>query len=133
MPILVKISSIALFFTQQIKLASQLFCVPGTSWCVLPTPDFDSGTGNLTSLGTILTGGLWGIGLINYIFAIAALILIFMIIISGYGLLTSAGNPEAIQKAKKRLTAAIAGFLIVISAFWLFQLVGLLLATTFAP
>lgn len=142
MPILVNISSITLSIIQQIKLASQVFCVPGSGppfptppnpWCILGTPGFGSGTGDLSTLGTILTGGFYGLGLISYIFAIAALILIFMIISSGYTLLTSAGNPEAMEKAKKRLTAALTGFLVVISAFWIFQLVGLLFDTSFAP
>jgi hypothetical protein len=75
----------------------------------------------LSSLGSILTN------LMDYIFVIAGLILLFMIIASGYSLLTSAGNPEAIQKGKSRLTAALVGFLLVFAAFWILQLIEVFL------
>jgi hypothetical protein len=79
------------------------------------------GTGDFSSLGAALTS------LMDYIFAIAGLILLFMIISSGYSLLTSAGNPEAIQKGKSRLTAALVGFLLVFAAFWILQIIEVFL------
>lgn len=80
--------------------------VPGGDW-----------TGRLSSLGSILAA------LMPYIFTISGIVLLFMIIASGYSLLTSAGNPESIEKGKKRLTAALAGFFIIFIAFWIWQLV----------
>ena len=82
---------------------------------------------NVSSLEAII------VFLMPYVFAVSGLILLFMIVASGYTLLTSAGNPDAIGKAKSRLTAAVTGFLIVFAAFWIYQLVGLLLATPFSP
>jgi len=78
-------------------------------------------SGELSSLGAILHS------LVPYIFAIAGLILLFMIVSSGYSLLTSAGNPEAIAKGKSRLTAALVGFLIVFCAYWILQLIEVFL------
>lgn len=103
------------------------------SICANSPEGFGTGEGFLSNLGTILTGGAGRVGLMTYVFAISGLILLFMIVASGYTLLTSAGNPDAIGKAKSRLTAAVTGFLIVFAAFWIYQLVGLLLATPFAP
>ena len=87
-------------------------------------PGFKFGS---TPLGTILAS------LMPYVFAIAGLLLLVMIVSSGYGLLTSAGNPEAAGKARSRLTAALVGFLIVVSAFWIFQLVETFIGKSFAP
>ncbi len=74
--------------------------------------------GKLSSLGVIIGE------LMPYIFAISGIILLFMIVIAGYSLLTSAGNPESIEKGKKRLTAGLVGFIIIFAAFWIWQLVA---------
>jgi hypothetical protein len=92
---------------------------PGGGWFPVVNPSgFKFGN---TPLGTVLTS------LMDYIFVIAGLILLFMIISSGYSLLTSAGNPEAIQKGKSRLTAALVGFLLVFAAFWILQIIEVFL------
>lgn len=112
------------------------FCVPWKTlgaeiqYCIGSPPGFGKGTGDVSSLGGILTS------LMDYVFVIAGIILLFMIIASGYTLLTSAGNPEAIAKGKSRLTAALIGFVIVFAAFWIFQIIELLLGgvgTVFIP
>lgn len=115
---------------RQITLFAQ-FCVPwrsksgGPGWyCPADPPGFGSGTGDVSSLGGILTS------VMDYVFVIAGLLLLFMIIASGYTLLTSAGNPEAMTKGKSRLTAALIGFIIVFAAFWIFQIIEVLLGGT---
>ena len=105
-----------------ISLLAAAFCVPwGGGWYCSSAPEgFGSGTGDVSSLGAVIAG----------------IILLFMIIASGYTLLTSAGNPEAIAKGKSRLTAALIGFIIVFAAFWIFQIIELLLGgvgTVFTP
>jgi hypothetical protein len=87
---------------------------------LIPRPAGNWAT-TLSSLGSIINA------LMPYIFAITGIILLFMIIFSGYSLLTSAGNPEGIEKGKKRLTAALTGFIIIFAAFWIWQLVSLFL------
>lgn len=69
--------------------------------------------------------------LMPYIFAVSGLVLLFMIIFSGYQLLTSAGNPEGMQKGKSRLTAALVGFIIIFAAFWIYQLIGVIIGYDF--
>jgi hypothetical protein len=83
------------------------------------------GYGEGETLGSIINR------LMPYIFAFSGLILLFMIIFSGYQLLTSAGNPEAMQKGKSRLTAALVGFILIFAAFWIYQLIGVIIGYNF--
>ena len=80
-----------------------------------------------TPIGTILTS------LMDYVFVIAGILLLFMIIASGYTLMTSAGNPEAISKGKSHLTAALVGFLLVFAAFWILQIIEVFLGVQGTP
>ncbi len=119
------------------ELLAQAYCYPwGGGWYCSSPPggtEYGSGTGDLTNLGTILTGSGSGIGLTTYAFAIAGVILIFMIIVSGYQLLMSAGNPEGLEKGKKRLTASLVGFILIFAAFWIWRLVEVLIGFQFTP
>jgi len=60
--------------------------------------------------------------LLPYIFAISGLILFVLLIIGGFELLTSGGNPETVKKAQGRITSALVGFLIIFLAYWLTQI-----------
>jgi len=60
--------------------------------------------------------------LLKFAFPIAGLILFAMLIMGGFGLLTSGGNEEAIKKAQGRITSAIIGFVIIFAAYWLIQI-----------
>lgn len=110
-------------------------CVPwdtegGFQECIEDVEGFATGRGLFQNLGTILTGSPsspYHVGLFTYIVAISGIILIFMIISAGYTYLTSAGNSQSMEKAKKRLTVSILGFIIILSAYWIWQLVALFL------
>lgn len=65
--------------------------------------------------------------LVPYIFSIAGIILLIYLVISGFQLMTSQGNPQAIQAAKSKITTALIGFLIIFLAYSLVRLIGLLL------
>ncbi len=92
------------------------------SWRVVPNPQsYGFSIGNLSSLGAMIGS------LMPYILAVAGLILLLMIIASGYQLLTSVGNPEGIETGKKRLTASLVGFILIFAAFWIFQLIQVLI------
>lgn len=67
-------------------------------------------------LGDILTT------LLPYIFVLAGIILFGYLIMGGFEFLTSAGNPEKIKTAQKKLVNAIIGFVIIFAAFWLVQI-----------
>jgi len=65
--------------------------------------------------------------LIPYIFGIAGIALLLMIIFSGFQMLTSAGDPKALESAQKRLVNAIIGFVIIFAAYWIIQFIGKIL------
>ncbi|OGF99447.1 hypothetical protein A2Y99_00230 [Candidatus Gottesmanbacteria bacterium RBG_13_37_7] len=54
-----------------------------------------------------------------YIFAIAGVMLLALLIAGGFGYLTSAGDPKKAASAQKRITNALLGFLIIFVAYWL--------------
>jgi len=70
---------------------------------------------NLT-LGEIISA------LLPYIFAIAGIILFVFLVMGGFGLLTSGGDPEKAKNAQARITSALIGFLIIFLAYWLTQI-----------
>lgn len=76
------------------------------------------------NLGTIISA------ILPYIFVIAGLILFFLLISSGFELLTSGGNPETQKKAQAKLTSAFVGFIIIFLAYWLAQIVEAVLGIT---
>jgi branched-subunit amino acid transport protein AzlD len=53
---------------------------------------------------------------INFFVVFSALVAVALIVASGYMFMTSAGDPEKIQKAQKALTAAVVGMIIVFLA-----------------
>ena len=87
--------------------------------------------GGVTSLTTLSgVGGLVSLFL-NIAFVVAGLILIFYFIFGGISLIGSAGanDPQKIEEAKKTVTSALIGLIIVFASFWIvkliLQLVGL--------
>lgn len=51
---------------------------------------------------------------LGYLLGIAGLVAFFLIIIAGFQILTSSGNPEKLEAAKQLLTSAFAGLLFII-------------------
>jgi len=62
--------------------------------------------------------------LFGLILSISGGIALLLIIISGYKILSSQGNPEALKGAKEQLTAAIVGLLFIIFALVILQIIG---------
>lgn len=58
------------------------------------------------------------------VLSISGGIAVLLIILSGYRLIASQGNPEKINEAKEHLTAAIIGFLFVIFSFSILRFIG---------
>ena len=85
-----------------------------------PLEDSISGK-NITNLGDLISV------LIPYIFGITGFILLIMIVFSGFQMLTSAGNPKAMESGQKRLINAIIGFVIIFLAYWLVKFAGQML------
>lgn len=69
----------------------------------------------------------FNLGIINIIFFAAGAAFLFLFITAGITMMTSAGNPKAIEGAKAKLTQALIGFVIIFCAYWIVQIVGLML------
>ena len=72
-----------------------------------------------TSLGGVVSS------LTKYAFAIGGVSLLVMIIFAGYTLMTSAGDAKKMEAGKAQLTYAVVGFIIIVAAFWIVQIVGI--------
>lgn len=78
-----------------------------------------------TALGCLATNPAQFIGSLFGIFlSLAGGIALLLIIYSGYRMVTSTGNPEALQGARETLTAAIVGLLFVIFSFVILEIIG---------
>lgn len=66
------------------------------------------------------TVSVWVLGIA---LGFAAGFAVLMIIVSGYGILSSQGDPEKLQNAKGTLTAAISGLLFIILSVTIFRLI----------
>lgn len=77
---------------------------------------------NLTDVGALVTT------LLSNAYVIAGLVLLFLIIFWALGLMSNSGtkDPQKLAKGKGAITAAIIGFLIIFSSYWIIQLVELL-------
>lgn len=84
---------------------------------------FNPITKDLTGIGGIITLFL------NIAFVLSGLILLFFFIMGGIGMISSAGqsDPQKAEQAKKTITSAIIGFVIVFTSYWIVKLIGSLL------
>lgn len=57
----------------------------------------------------------------------AGVILMIMIVFAGFSILQSGGNPEALKKTQKLLTASIVGFSIIIASYIIVRLSNVVL------
>jgi hypothetical protein len=81
-----------------------------------------------TQSGTF-SAGLGGIvsALIPYLMAFAGLILFLMFLFGGFTLLTAFGNADKAKKGAGMLTSALIGFAIIFLAYWIMQLIQIML------
>lgn len=63
------------------------------------------------------------VGILPYLFGIAGIILILNIIVTGYQMMTSAGEPKVLEMAKGKITTSIIGIVIILISFWLVDIV----------
>lgn len=61
-------------------------------------------------------------GIITLVIAIAGLVFFFMLIFGGIRYLTAGGDEKAIQEARRSLTTAVVGLIIIVAAFLIAQL-----------
>lgn len=65
--------------------------------------------------------------LIPYIFAGAGIALLVYLIMGGFNLMFSGGDPKKIEAGRQTIANALIGFVIVFVAYWLVQILGLIL------
>jgi uncharacterized membrane protein len=78
-------------------------------------------------------GGLVS-SLIPNVLMVAGIIFFVMIVFAGFSLIVGAGkdkSPQDAARARSALTYAVAGFLIVITAYFILQMVGAMLGINF--
>lgn len=61
---------------------------------------------------------------VDWAIALAGTVAVFFIIFAGFKFLTSGGDPKQVEGAKKTLTYAIAGLIVVFLAFAIITLIG---------
>lgn len=70
-----------------------------------------------SSMGEIISG------ILPYIFGIAGIVLLLNIISAGLKMMTSQGEPKALQSAQAKITTSLIGILILFASFWIVSLI----------
>lgn len=80
---------------------------------------------DLTGVGTLTSV------VISNALVIAGVIVLFLFIAGGIGMIAGAGsnNPEQAEKSKKTITAAVIGFVVIFAAYWIVQIIGKITGT----
>jgi len=65
--------------------------------------------------------------LILYLFPLAGILMLLYLLFGGYKYMLSRGDPKALADARDTITTAVVGFIIVFVAFWIVQIVGVVL------
>lgn len=91
---------------------------------------------NTATLNNIQTGaGLTGLGtgifswqgvytiILPFVYGIAGIILLINIVTAGFKIMTSMGDPKAMQAAQAKLTTSLIGVVILFVSFWIVQLI----------
>ncbi len=86
-----------------------------------PIGDQNGPNKHLTTVGGFIST------ILPNVFVVAGLIIFFFIVLGGFTMITNAGNPEKQKEGSQMLTGALIGFAIIFGAYWLVQLVGLIL------
>lgn len=81
----------------------------------------------LPAWNVVMSPGNWIGLLLPYVFGAAAIGLLVYLVFGGLQLMTSKGDPKAIQAAQARITTSLIGFGVVFLSFALTRLIGQLL------
>ncbi len=127
---------VSLILGLQIFVLSQLLIFPQITKAIQIGDAFNiGGDGGNVGIGTNPTtnnrhlnsiGGFLSILLPN-ILVIAGIIIFFFILLGGFTMITNAGNPEKQKEGSQIITGAVLGFVIIFGAYWLIQIIGILL------
>jgi cytochrome bd-type quinol oxidase subunit 2 len=73
----------------------------------------------IQSLATLFTN------ILGVIVALAGVVLFIMFVVSGFSFLFSAGDPKKLEQARGTLTNAIVGLVVIVAAYLILKLIGL--------
>ena len=65
--------------------------------------------------------------LVPTIFLLAGIALLLYLIAGGLQLMTSRGDPKAVEAAKGKITNGLVGIVIIFASFWIIQILGQIL------
>lgn len=85
-------------------------------------PEFQPGGGDVAGIINII---------IPYLFVIAGLILLFMLIYGGFHMMVAANDPKGLQEARAKITNALVGFLLLFISYWLVQIIEVIFGVSF--
>lgn len=91
----------------------------GTSFFNVPNHPLSNITGTSTLVSLFLSNSI----------IIAGVILLFIVIFAGYGVISAGGNPQKVAAAMKLLTYGIAGFLLIFATFFIIRIVEAVTST----
>lgn len=61
--------------------------------------------------------------LLPLVFVIAGIILFFLLMAGGFGIIASGGNAKSVEQGKGQVTGAVIGFLVIFAAYWIIQII----------
>ena len=135
--------------TTNSEATPDLLSYPGSCVCTCETSSSSSSSSNSSNTGSITYSGLYpktnnnnfafenaNIGtiiskLLPYVYVVAGLILLLLLISGGIGLMTSGGNPDKTKAAMGKIQAGLIGFLIIFLAWSIAKIVEVLLGVSF--
>ncbi len=85
--------------------------------------------GALPAKQDLTIGGIVS-AILPYVFVLAGLLLFVYLLIGGFGLMMSGGDPKAMDAAKSKITSAVIGFVIIFVSFWLIQILQVIFGLT---
>lgn len=84
-------------------------------------PNFKFGLGTAQQPSDVINA------IVPYVFAAAGIALLVYLVMGGLQMMTSKGDPKAMQGAQAKITNALLGFVIVFVSYWIVQLFGKIL------
>jgi type IV secretory pathway VirB2 component (pilin) len=102
-------------------LTASMLAIPALALAVsFEDPSVSIGLGTADLKDTV-------INIINWILGLLGIIAVIMILVGGFQWMTAAGNEEKVEKAKKIISAAIVGLIIILLAW---AIVNFVIGTT---
>jgi len=111
---------IAIIFCIAVTLSS---CMAGKIFAACTSTTVGTDGKVCTAFGEIDPGTI-GTNLVKFGSGLAGGIAFLLIIIGGFQIVMSAGNPEKLNEGKETVTSAIVGLLFIIFAIFLLRLIG---------